>query len=371
MSYSTSSVRGSENVGGLVGYTTQGQGRRGPLGSATASFWDVETSGQTTSDGGTGKTTTEMQTSSTFLNVGWDFADETANGPNDIWKISEGLDYPRLWWEKYGGGTGEPNDPYRIYTAEHLNAIGAEPNDWDKHFKLMADIDLAGYEYDMAVIAPDTDDGRSGFQGIPFSGAFDGNEHVIVHLSVEGWGCLGLFGKVASGAEIRDIGVTDVNITGSDDLVGGLVAFNLGSVTHCYATGDVYGKDLVGGLAGQNGKWLIRPDHGNIRDCYSIGLVSGESNFGGIVGRMVVGQIAYSFWDRQTSEVIHKCGNYEDDPPYCDDAWGRTTTELQSANTFLEAGWDFADETANGTEDIWWILEGQDYPRLWWEAAGQ
>jgi len=28
-----------------------------------------------------------------------------------------------------------------------------------------------------------------------------------------------------------------------------------------------------------------------------------------------------------------------------------------------------ADETSNGNEDIWWILEGQDYPRLWWEAA--
>jgi len=27
--------------------------------------------------------------------------------------------------------------------------------------------------------------------------------------------------------------------------------------------------------------------------------------------------------------------------------------------------WDFVDETANGTDDIWWILEGQDYPRLW------
>jgi hypothetical protein len=24
-------------------------------------------------------------------------------------------------------------------------------------------------------------------------------------------------------------------------------------------------------------------------------------------------------------------------------------------------------ETENGTDDIWWILEGQDYPRLWWE----
>ena len=30
--------------------------------------------------------------------------------------------------------------------------------------------------------------------------------------------------------------------------------------------------------------------------------------------------------------------------------------------------WDFMNETINGTKDIWWILEGQDYPRLWWEA---
>ena len=46
---------------------------------------------------------------------------------------------------QYGGGAGEPNDPYLIYTAEQMNAIGADPNDWDKHFKLMADIDLSQY----------------------------------------------------------------------------------------------------------------------------------------------------------------------------------------------------------------------------------
>jgi len=45
------------------------------------------------------------------------------------------------------------------------------------------------------------------------------------------------------------------------------------------------------------------------------------------------------------------------------------TAEMQTASTFLEAGWDFVDETANGTGDIWWILEGRDYPRLWWEIT--
>ena len=46
---------------------------------------------------------------------------------------------------EFAGGTGVLNDPYLIYTAEQMNAIGAEPNNWDKHFKLMANIDLSGY----------------------------------------------------------------------------------------------------------------------------------------------------------------------------------------------------------------------------------
>ena len=69
-------------------------------GITTISFWDVETSGQVTSDGGTGKMTTEMQTANTFLEAGWDFVDETENGTEDIWRINEGRDYPRLWWEE-------------------------------------------------------------------------------------------------------------------------------------------------------------------------------------------------------------------------------------------------------------------------------
>jgi len=51
-SYSTGSVTGSEYVGGLVGYNLKD--------NVSNSFWDTETSGQSTSDGGTGKTTAEM-----------------------------------------------------------------------------------------------------------------------------------------------------------------------------------------------------------------------------------------------------------------------------------------------------------------------
>ena len=43
------------------------------------------------------------------------------------------------------GGTGGPDDPYRIYTAEHMNEIGVRRDDWGKEFLLMADIDLSAY----------------------------------------------------------------------------------------------------------------------------------------------------------------------------------------------------------------------------------
>jgi filamentous hemagglutinin family protein len=63
-SYSTGVVDGFALVGGLVGYNYG-------VGPIVNSYWDTDTSLQNISDGGTGKTTAEMQTPSTF--VGWDF----------------------------------------------------------------------------------------------------------------------------------------------------------------------------------------------------------------------------------------------------------------------------------------------------------
>ena len=57
-SYSTGSVTGNSSVGGLVGWNDEG--------TVDNSFWDTETSGQATSDGGTGKNTTAMQDITTF-----------------------------------------------------------------------------------------------------------------------------------------------------------------------------------------------------------------------------------------------------------------------------------------------------------------
>ena len=66
-SYATGSVEGDSNVGGLVGNT---------FGDEIDSYWDTETTGQSTSDGdATGLTTAEMQGSAAETNMdGFDFS---------------------------------------------------------------------------------------------------------------------------------------------------------------------------------------------------------------------------------------------------------------------------------------------------------
>ena len=75
--YSTGRVTGTG--GGLVGHNYQG-------GVTYDSYWDVQTSGRTSSQGGTGKTTAEMMQEATFVN--WDFV--------EVWDIVENETYPFL-----------------------------------------------------------------------------------------------------------------------------------------------------------------------------------------------------------------------------------------------------------------------------------
>ncbi len=66
-SYSTGTATGG-TTGGLIAPYFIGSGS-----TVTNSFWDTQTSGQASSDGGTGKTTAQMKTESTFTDAGWDF----------------------------------------------------------------------------------------------------------------------------------------------------------------------------------------------------------------------------------------------------------------------------------------------------------
>ena len=175
---------------------------------------------------------------------------------------------------QYGGGTGGPDNPYLIYTAEQMNAIGANRNDWDKHFKLMADIDLGAYTGTTFNIIGTVD--NSAFRGV-----FDGNGNKISRFTTTKRDYTGMFGYVDdSGAEIKNLGLINPNIRaegGSN--VGSLVGYlEEGTITNCYAAGgSISGKEAVGGLVGYN-------EGGRIQACYATSRVSGDEEIGGLVG---------------------------------------------------------------------------------------
>jgi The GLUG motif len=161
-----------------------------------------------------------------------------------------------------------------------------------------------------------------------------------------------------------------------------------GTVSQSHSTGEVSGSEAIGGLIGQNGTAGRAPHPGRIDRSYSLATVRGETLVGGLVGHNVwstvsrcysagtasgtewvgglvgggggpLSDVAASFWDIEASGLTVSSGGL-----------GKTTAQMRTAGTFLEAGWDFVGEAENGTEDIWWIDEGRDYPRLWWEVLG-
>ncbi|MHC4534640.1 MAG: GLUG motif-containing protein, partial [Planctomycetota bacterium] len=184
-------------------------------------------------------------------------------------------------YAKYSGGSGEPNDPYQIATAEDLILLGKSTKDYDKHFILTADIDLdpnlpGRKVFDKAVIAADMNDTKSWIQGTSFTGVFDGNGYVISNLHINGSSFLGLFGHLNDGADISNLGIEAVDVNGTGNYVGGLVGSNGGAVIACYSTGTVSGASDVGGLLGSN--------RGAVTDCYTTGTVSGTSDVGDLLG---------------------------------------------------------------------------------------
>lgn len=182
---------------------------------------------------------------------------------------------------EFAGGTGEPNDPYQIATAEQLIAIGSDPNLLDKSFALVADIDLdpnlpGGRVFSDALIAQDESDGVGSHGGNSFTGIIDGRGHVIANMHIEGihGRDAGLFGKLSG--VVKDLSLTDVAVSGSP--CGAIAGLNSrGMILRCQVTGSISGADDVGGIVGSN--W-----NAGLMDCRAQVQVTGHRSVGGLVG---------------------------------------------------------------------------------------
>ena len=96
--YATGAVVGQLAAGGLIaGLAPTG----GLTTSVTASFWDTQTTSQTSSLYGTGKTTSQMKAASTFSGADWSIASGWNADTSKTWGICAGANggYPYLRWQ--------------------------------------------------------------------------------------------------------------------------------------------------------------------------------------------------------------------------------------------------------------------------------
>ena len=100
--YSIGSVIGTSFYGGLLGIQEDS--------TTNNSYWNIETSGQTTSADGEGLTSQEMVNMINFNN--WNF--------NNIWQIIEGITYPWLSWQNE---PGEHNYYNSLLPPSNLSAL--------------------------------------------------------------------------------------------------------------------------------------------------------------------------------------------------------------------------------------------------------
>jgi len=189
-------------------------------------------------------------------------------------------------------GKGTENSPYLIQSLADFDEFAADPNYWDDYIQLNCDIDLAGRTYTTAVIAPDIDClSYFNFEGIPFTGVFDGADHRIINLTIDTSGIpndfLGLFGMISSQqAHVKKLRLENVSITGADFNMDLDNSVNFGAlcgelhdatISDCYVSGSLSKASGAGGLCGENFQ-------GSIANCFANVSVTGFGTSGGLCG---------------------------------------------------------------------------------------
>lgn len=163
-------------------------------------------------------------------------------------------------------GKGTAADPYLIQSKDDLKkfrdkVIKDNESYAGKYFKQSANIDLSGIDW--IPIGTDNDTTK-------FSGTYDGGGHEITNLKNDARYEGGLFGYLSGTVKNLAIINCDVSYSSGNGYSGAVVASG-GTVTNCYSTGKVSGKQC-GGISG-NGS--------TITNCYSTAKVTGtDSSYG-------------------------------------------------------------------------------------------
>ena len=283
------------------------------------------------------------------------------------------------------------NGYYLISSVSDFKQLLAFGQDASLKFRLTNDLDLGA---------------EPNFYIPHLAAEFDGNGHRISNLSLsfDFTSQVGLFGYLARGGTVTQLGVENANVTGNGGVgglvghsygtvsdsyasgrvsgggaVGGLVGHTRGTVSNCYSSGSVIGGSRVGGLVGDHFFGTLSNSYstssatgneavggltgsnvkGTVSNSYSTGAVTGHWDAGGLVGSRAEGTVRDSFWDIETSGMADSDGGR-----------GKTTAEMKDIATFIR--WNIVAVAPGETDSAynWNIVDGQTYPFLSWESVG-
>ncbi|WP_298107277.1 GLUG motif-containing protein [uncultured Bacteroides sp.] len=211
----------------------------------------------------------------------------------------------QTWAQTQPTGAGTKENPYKISTADELRWFAGLVNgtltdgtaqNTAAWAALTTNIDLGAADWTPI-----------GSESNRYTGTFDGAGHTIRNMRVDNSNAdyQGFVGYLGSGGAIQNLTLDEgCSVTGSDN-VGGICAYNRGTIQNCSNSGSVSGSWYVGGICGYNNYGTVTYCHntgsisctkkrvggicgssfGTITYCYNTGSISGGSEGGGICGQ--------------------------------------------------------------------------------------
>ena len=205
------------------------------------------------------------------------------NGKTFVYKMKNAADWQAggeytytvsLAAAKDPGYTIESDGSYTVTSADGLMNIAELVNGGksDINITLTADIDLTGKNW--------TPIGTS-FSN-KYTGTFDGGGHTIKGLTVTtNDQFVGLFGYLDKAGTVKNVVMEGIQITSNHVLMsgntGGVVGYSWGTIENCSVSGSVSGTNCVGGVVGSQ-------KAGSIIGCSSSAIVKGTRYVGGVAG---------------------------------------------------------------------------------------
>ena len=185
-------------------------------------------------------------------------------------------------WVDGGGESGEAEDlgynydsntkTYTVYNADGLMNVAELVNGGktDINITLDKNIDLTGKDWTPIGTSFDNS----------YTGTFDGGGHTITGLTITTKDqFVGLFGYLNRAGTVKNVVMEGIQITSNHMFgnTGGVAGFSWGTIENCSVSGSVSGTKCVGGVVGAQ-------KAGSITGCSSSATVKGTVDVGGVAG---------------------------------------------------------------------------------------